>query len=206
MPAAEPVDDGRSPSGQADACTQTEQYRNPHGSGGVGGLARGRDHGPAVAEQPVGARQGHIAVAGRAGGVGPGSAAVGVRGRRSPEAPEGAGGVTDTAPGTRRGSGTGRRSRGDDLVVGIRRRWRRAARLGGPTIGLVNLRARSLAAERLHREVAQPLEVDGHRIEVAMSLGVALAQPGESAESLLDRADRAMYRSKDDDPPITFAA
>ncbi len=109
-------------------------------------VTRRRDHGPAVAEQPVGARQGHIAVAGRAGGVGPGSAAVGVRGRRSPEAPEGAGGVTDTAPGTRRGSGTGRRSRGDNLVVGIRRRWRRAARLGGPTIGLVSPLARSLAA------------------------------------------------------------
>lgn len=107
---------------------------------------------------------------------------------------------------------------GDRLLVGVAQRLRGAAR-AMDTVGryagdefvviceeLEDEAGARLAAERLHREVAQPLEVDGHRIEVAMSLGVALALPGESAESLLDRADRAMYRSKDDDPPITFAA
>lgn len=111
---------------------------------------------------------------------------------------------------------------GDRLLVGVAKRLRGAAR-AMDTVGryagdefvviceeLDDEAGARLAAERLHREVAQPLEVDGHRIEVAMSLGVALAQPSESAESLLDRADRAMYRSKvdrqADDPPITFAA
>ena len=111
---------------------------------------------------------------------------------------------------------------GDRLLIGVAKRLRGAAR-AMDTVGryagdefvvvceeLDDEAGARLAAERLHREVAQPLVVDGLQIEVAMSLGVALAQPGESAESLLDRADRAMYRSKDDsrddDPPITFAA
>ena len=62
-----------------------------------------------------------------------------------------------------------------------------------------------LAAERLHQEVARPLEVDGLVVDVAMSLGVALAEPDERAESVLNRADRAMYRSKVAHR-ITFAA
>jgi PleD family two-component response regulator len=38
-----------------------------------------------------------------------------------------------------------------------------------------------------------------------MSLGVALAEAGESVESILRRADQAMYRSKADHE-IVFAA
>jgi PleD family two-component response regulator len=38
-----------------------------------------------------------------------------------------------------------------------------------------------------------------------MSLGVALAAPGESAESVMHRADQAMYRAKAEQR-ITFAA
>ncbi len=107
---------------------------------------------------------------------------------------------------------------GDLLLVGVAQRLRAAAR-AMDTVGryagdefvivceeLTDDAGARLAAERLHREVARPLEVDGSPIEVAMSLGVALARPGESPESVLDRADRAMYRSKGDDPAITFAA
>ena len=53
-----------------------------------------------------------------------------------------------------------------------------------------------LVAERLHREVVRPVEVGTASIEVAMSLGVALADAGEGADSVLDRADHAMYRGQ----------
>jgi diguanylate cyclase (GGDEF)-like protein/PAS domain S-box-containing protein len=106
---------------------------------------------------------------------------------------------------------------GDHLLAGVARRLRGVAR-AMDTVGryagdefvvicedLDDEAGARLAAERLHQEVARPLDVDGVMVDVAMSLGVALAESGESAESVLDRADRAMYRSKVVHQ-ITFAA
>jgi len=55
-----------------------------------------------------------------------------------------------------------------------------------------------LAAERL-RAAVEALELhaaNGTRIEVTASFGVASCQRGDSLESLIDRADRAMYAAK----------
>jgi len=106
---------------------------------------------------------------------------------------------------------------GDRLLKGVARRLRGAAR-AVDTVGryagdefvvicedLDDEAGARRAAERLLLEVAQPLDVDGLPVEVVMSLGVALAQPGETAESVLDRADQAMYRAKGDHG-ISFAA
>ena len=61
-------------------------------------------------------------------------------------------------------------------------------------------------AERVQREVVRPVEVDGHlTLDVGMSLGIAMAEPGETAIAVLDRADQAMYQAKRD-RAITFAA
>jgi diguanylate cyclase (GGDEF)-like protein len=40
------------------------------------------------------------------------------------------------------------------------------------------------------------LDADGSRIPVTASVGLALFEPGESMEMLVDRADRAMYSAK----------
>ena len=106
---------------------------------------------------------------------------------------------------------------GDRLLQGVARRMRGAARAmdtvgryGGDEFVVVceeleDEAGARLAAERLHQEVARPLDVDLTMLDVAMSLGVALAAPGESAESVMHRADQAMYRAKAEQR-ITFAA
>jgi two-component system cell cycle response regulator len=55
-----------------------------------------------------------------------------------------------------------------------------------------------LAAERLRQAIEGHRIVDaaGERIPVTASVGLAAWHPGESLESLVDRADRAMYTSK----------
>jgi diguanylate cyclase (GGDEF)-like protein len=101
---------------------------------------------------------------------------------------------------------------GDELLAAVARRLRAAAR-ASDTVGryagdeflvicedVDGPAAARLVAERLHSAVVGALEVAGpggrQAVDVAISLGVAVAEPGESAESLVDRADRAMYRAK----------
>jgi diguanylate cyclase (GGDEF)-like protein/PAS domain S-box-containing protein len=106
---------------------------------------------------------------------------------------------------------------GDHLLAEVARRLRGAAR-AMDTVGrwagdefvvicedLDDEAGARLVAERLHRDVVRPVATDDASIEVAMSLGVALADPGESADSVLDRADHAMYAAKASEA-ITFAA
>ncbi|WP_374565956.1 diguanylate cyclase [Ideonella sp.] len=52
----------------------------------------------------------------------------------------------------------------------------------------------TLLAERLRQHVASP--PDGTTPAISASLGVAVWQPGDSADSLLARADQALYRAK----------
>lgn len=52
----------------------------------------------------------------------------------------------------------------------------------------------TLLAERLRQHVATP--PDGTTPAISASLGVAVWQPGDSADSLLARADQALYRAK----------
>ena len=97
---------------------------------------------------------------------------------------------------------------GDELLAEVARRLRGAAR-AMDTVGrwagdefvviceeLEDEAGARLVAERLQGEVVGPVQVEDATIGVAMSLGVALAEAGEGADSVLDRADQAMYRAK----------
>jgi diguanylate cyclase (GGDEF)-like protein len=51
-------------------------------------------------------------------------------------------------------------------------------------------------AERVRRALQEPFDVGERPVHVSASIGVASAEPEESAESLLARADQAMYQAK----------
>jgi predicted signal transduction protein with EAL and GGDEF domain len=53
-------------------------------------------------------------------------------------------------------------------------------------------------AARLIATAAIPFALGGIGIEVAISAGIAMAGPADTAESLLDRSDTAMYQAKRD--------
>ncbi|RRN53918.1 GGDEF domain-containing protein [Pseudoxanthomonas sp. SGNA-20] len=77
------------------------------------------------------------------------------------------------------------------------------ARYGGEEFVVVlprtTLEEAAALLQRLQRTLAaRPLLHEGRRIEVRFSAGVAVRQLGEDREHLLNRADRAMYRAKQD--------
>ncbi|MBR0970685.1 MULTISPECIES: GGDEF domain-containing protein [Bradyrhizobium] len=81
----------------------------------------------------------------------------------------------------------------DDLVV----------RMGGDEFVLVQRAAADAEAEamaqRILQSISMPYDVDGQAIELGVSVGVAVAPgDGRTAEALLSRSDRAMYRAKQD--------
>ena len=54
-------------------------------------------------------------------------------------------------------------------------------------------------ADRLQREIAQPLRAGGAELRLSASIGIAIAEPGEDADGsrLVEDADAAMYRAKE---------
>ncbi|MEY4174482.1 MAG: hypothetical protein RI900_1647, partial [Actinomycetota bacterium] len=75
------------------------------------------------------------------------------------------------------------------------------ARLGGDELLVVLEGVHDMAeAERfaamLAGTAARPIAVGRHVLHVTMSVGVTLVRPSECTESLIDRADRAMYEAK----------
>jgi diguanylate cyclase (GGDEF)-like protein len=98
---------------------------------------------------------------------------------------------------------------GDKLLVGVAQRLLAfvrtgdtAARIGGDEF-VVLLDDLSLKAdvpsvtERLQDMLAVPFDIDGHRVAVTASIGIATAiAEHESAEDMLRDADIAMYRAK----------
>lgn len=99
---------------------------------------------------------------------------------------------------------------GDQLLIAVARCLSNsvrdvdtAARLAGDefTVLLENLdetdRA-ALVAERILKELDAPLQVKGRRLKVSASIGIACTSySGVSPAELLDRADRAMYKAKE---------
>jgi len=76
------------------------------------------------------------------------------------------------------------------------------ARLGGDEFAILAGRldkAEDAAglAERIVRKVAEPHDINGHRVLIGASIGIAVAPiDGADGESLMRRADLAMYRAK----------
>ena len=77
-----------------------------------------------------------------------------------------------------------------------------AARLGGDEFVVVQTGVRSedealLLARRIIRALATPYEIEGRRIQIGVSIGVALApRDGTSLDQLTARADAALYSMK----------
>ncbi len=81
-----------------------------------------------------------------------------------------------------------------------------AARLGGDEFGVIlqsvhDPTEASSVAQRLHRALAEPLEIEGRQIKIEASIGIAL---GDDPHDLLKEADAAMYRAKSH-PGLGFA-
>ena len=96
---------------------------------------------------------------------------------------------------------------GDEVLVAVTaalmksvRPYDLVARVGGEEIALLlpgtDLDKGVEIAERLRREVAE-LAIDGYRERITASFGVALLPPGSNPDSLMSRADAALYRAKD---------
>jgi diguanylate cyclase (GGDEF)-like protein len=77
-----------------------------------------------------------------------------------------------------------------------------AARLGGDEFAVAldtsdDPSAPAAVAERIHRALARPVVVGGHRVEVGCSIGIATADPHtEDVDALLRCSDFAMYMAK----------
>ncbi|MEC8861129.1 MAG: diguanylate cyclase [Pseudomonadota bacterium] len=79
----------------------------------------------------------------------------------------------------------------------------RAVRWGGEEFLIlmpeINAEQALLAAERIRRAVsARPFEIDGLSLSITISLGVAEYAGEENPESLIARADKNLYRAKDE--------
>ena len=98
---------------------------------------------------------------------------------------------------------------GDELLVNTARRLERClrpgdtlARLGGDefTVLLDSINCEADAtgvAERIHEELAAPVEVHGFEMFTSVSVGIALSSAGyECPDDMLRDADTAMYRAK----------
>jgi diguanylate cyclase (GGDEF)-like protein/PAS domain S-box-containing protein len=97
---------------------------------------------------------------------------------------------------------------GDELLMQVAGRLLSAvrpgdtvARLGGDEFAILLNHVRSvdeaaLAARRLQQSLAEPFAIDGADVYANASIGIALAEPGTDASTLLRDADAAMYRAK----------
>ena len=98
---------------------------------------------------------------------------------------------------------------GDKVLVAAAERIRQCARetdlvvrLGGDEFAMIiqpidDARTAALVAARIVRSLARPMEIDGNKIQIGTSVGIALSPTdGEEMEVLLKNADTALYRAK----------
>jgi diguanylate cyclase (GGDEF)-like protein/PAS domain S-box-containing protein len=86
------------------------------------------------------------------------------------------------------------------LLAGVRRSDS-VARLGGDEIlavfvGVSSPDSAARIGESLRRSASQPVPTDGGEVAVSASVGVTVVRAGDTPESVIDRADRAMYEAK----------
>jgi diguanylate cyclase (GGDEF)-like protein len=97
---------------------------------------------------------------------------------------------------------------GDTLLAAVARRVESSvrpectvARLGGDEFAVLVPNARGdaadSAAEQVLASLTGPLVVDGYRLLVRASIGIAMARPGDGPGTLLRNADIAMYAAKE---------
>src|SRR5581483_6876817 len=84
------------------------------------------------------------------------------------------------------------------------------ARLGGDEFGIVaagigDEHAALALAEKLRRELSEPVSIEGLLLEVEPSIGIALFPEGDSVETLVRQADVAMYVAKESHTPIVYS-
>ena len=99
---------------------------------------------------------------------------------------------------------------GDQLLVEVAQRLKSSlrdtdvvARLGGDEFAIIQENEKNqsegatLLAQRIIRLIAQPFQIDGHRVGVGTSIGIAFApEHGADAAVLLQKADLALYAAK----------
>jgi diguanylate cyclase (GGDEF)-like protein/PAS domain S-box-containing protein len=96
---------------------------------------------------------------------------------------------------------------GDRLLAAVAERIRVcvrpydvAARLGGDEFAILlenaDLRVAASVAERILREMDEPIQVSGREIATQGSLGIAIGGPGDDTENVMRNADVAMYTAK----------
>ena len=61
-------------------------------------------------------------------------------------------------------------------------------------------------ADRLSEALERPFELFGSEVRVGVSIGIAVADRHDSAETVLAKADAAMYRTKNDRRDLLDAA
>ncbi len=100
-------------------------------------------------------------------------------------------------------------SLGDDLLVEVGKRIRSClrpgdtpARLGGDEFAILleqtTLEGAEAVVGRILESLSKPFDLDGRETYTHASIGIALASPGQSTETLLLNADVAMYAAKTD--------
>jgi diguanylate cyclase len=83
------------------------------------------------------------------------------------------------------------------------------ARLGGDEFGLIlrDASAAAATAERIHRALARPFELEDLTVSVQASVGIALfPDDAQSTDGMLQRADVAMYQAKAERSRYAFSA
>lgn len=75
------------------------------------------------------------------------------------------------------------------------------ARLGGDEFAVMNhVSDASMAfeqAQRIREALERPFQLKGYELMVSASIGVAISEPGSTAQGLLSQADAAMYAAKE---------
>lgn len=88
-----------------------------------------------------------------------------------------------------------------DRVSAALRAGDTAARVGGDELmavleGVHDIDDALRVAEKIRAAACEPITVPGDQVTTSLSVGVALARPGESTDTLVGRADEAMYQAK----------